>query len=103
MKDSPQTLGRFDGHKQEIAARMLEEVVFDFVSYLMEVRKSGVCPITKHSFKSDPQLAQELQAVNVESISFGIMPHIIQNSYLCAGVDWMMKLLIKLRLRLVVV
>lgn len=88
MKDSPQTLGRFDGHKQEMAARMLEGVVFDFVSYLMEVRKSGVCPITKQSFKSDTQLAQELQAVNVERISFGIMPQIIQNSYLCAGVDW---------------
>ena len=87
IKDSPQTLGFFDGRKQEMAARRLEDVVFDFVSYLMEVRK-GVCPITKRSFMNDPQLVQELQAVNVESISFGIMPQIIQNSYLCAGVDW---------------
>ena len=61
----------------------------DLCVYLAELKRSGgVCPISKRSFKSDPQLAMELQALKVESIGWGIMPHIIQNNYLCCGVDW---------------
>ena len=88
VKDTPQTLGRFDGRKQDNISRFLETVAFDLISYLMEIRKLGACPITKQSFKSDPQLAMELQAINTESIAFGIMPEIWLGNYLCCGVDW---------------
>ena len=89
VKDTPQTLGRYDGNKIERVTQELCGMAMDLCVYLTELKRSGgVCPITKRSFKSDPQLAMELQALKVESIGWGIMPHIIQNNYLCCGVDW---------------
>ena len=89
VKDTPQTLGRYNGLQIERVTQELCGMAMDLCVYLTELKRSGgVCPITKRSFKSDPQLAIELQALKVESIGWGIMPHIIQNNYLCCGVDW---------------
>ena len=88
IKDTAQTLGRFDGLSLESTANELLEHAEQLVSYLMELRRTQICPITKQSFKGDPQLAMELSAIDVDSVSYGVLPDIFQSSWLVLGVDW---------------
>lgn len=88
LKDSAHSLGRYDGLKLEQAALDLVEHCESLISWLVEVKRTGVCPITKRSFRSDPQLCAELQALDLDSLSYGVMPDIYSGQWLIAGVDW---------------
>lgn len=88
IKDTAQTLGRFDGLRIEQTANELMEHAEQLVSYLMELKRTGgICPITKQSYKSDPQLAMELSALDTDSIDCGIVPDLYQG-WMVAGVSW---------------
>lgn len=88
VTDSAATLGRFDSIKIEQTAQFLVEICEDFASWLIEVRRTQTCPITKQSFKSDPQLAMELSALDINSISYGVVPDFYKGKWLIAGLDW---------------
>ena len=88
VHDSAQTLGRFDGNRQEMVANELMGYCEDLVAWLLEVKRTGQDPITKRSFASEPQLMQELQAIDTDSISWGLEAEIRQGQWLVAGVDW---------------
>lgn len=88
VKDSAQTLGRFDGLKLEQAANDLVEYCEDLVSWLLEVKRTGKCPITNRSFADDAQLLAELKAIDADSISYGVVPDLYSGQWLIAGVDW---------------
>lgn len=87
VKDTAQTLGRFDGLKIEAVANELCEHCEQLCSYLLEIRRIGKCPITGQSFASDPQLLQELRAIDVESMEWGVVPDLYQG-WLVAGLNW---------------
>lgn len=88
VKDSAQTLGRFDGLKLEQAANDLVEYCEDLVSWLLEVKRTGKCPITNRSFADDAQLLAELKAIDADSISYGVVPDLYSGQWLVAGIDW---------------
>lgn len=88
MKDDPQILGRYSGTQLERATSDLVEYCEQLVSWLFEVKRTGVCPVTKRSFADDAQLLAELRSIDPESVSFGVMPDIYANQWLIAGVDW---------------
>lgn len=88
VKDSAQTLGRFDGLKLEQTADDLRECCEDFISWLLEVKRTGKCPVTHRSFNDDAQLLAELKALNADSISYGVMPDLYSGQWLVAGIDW---------------
>lgn len=88
VKDSAQTLGRFDGLKLEQAANDLVEYCEDLVSWLLEVKCTGKCPITNRSFADDAQLLAELKAIDADSISYGVVPDLYSGQWLVAGIDW---------------
>ncbi len=88
LKDAAQTLGRYDGLKLEQTSEALMEYCEDFVSWLIAVRRTGICPVTKRSFKADAQLAAELAAIDIESIQYGTIADIYNGQWLVAGVNW---------------
>lgn len=86
--DSSKTLGRHDGLKQQLAAAELMQICEDFISYLLELRDTQVCPITHRSFKDDPQLAIELSAINIDSFAYGVNPMFRGPQWLLADCYW---------------
>ena len=88
VKDSPQTLGRYDGAKIEQASADLMEYCKDLVSWMVEVKRKGVCPVTGRSFADDPVIMSELQSVDISSISCGLIGDLYSGQWLVAGVDW---------------
>ena len=88
VKDSPQTLGRYDGAKIGQASVDLMEYCKDLVSWMVEVKRKGVCPVTGRSFADDPVIMSELQSVDISSISCGLIGDLYSGQWLVAGVDW---------------
>lgn len=88
VKDSPQTLGRYDGVKIEQASADLMEYCKDLVSWMVEVKRKGVCPVTGRSFADDPVIMSELQSIDISSISCGLIGELYSGQWLVAGVDW---------------
>lgn len=86
-KDTAMSLGRFSGIQQQQTNDFLVNVCEDFISWMCAVRKMGQCPITKRSFASDPQLQQEIKAIDIDSIEYGTIPE-LYGQYLVAGVSW---------------
>lgn len=88
VKDTPQTLGRYDGNQIEQTANDLMDYCKDLVAWLLKVKRTGECPVTHRSFADEPVVMQELQSIDVESISFGVLGEIYQGKWLVAGLDW---------------
>ena len=88
MKDTPQTLGRFDGEKLEKTTETLNVMCEDLIAWLIEVRRTGVCPITNRSFKDNPQTLGSIQSIDIKSFSYGVIPDIYLGQWLVAGLDW---------------
>ncbi len=88
VKDSPQTIGRYDGAKIEQASADLMDYCKDLVSWMVEVKRKGVCPITGRSFADDPVIMSELQSIDISSISCGLIGDLYSGQWLVAGVDW---------------
>ena len=88
VKDSPQTLGRYDGAKIEQASGDLREYCKDLVSWMVEVKRKGVCPVTGRSFADDPVIMSELQSIDISSVSCGLIGELYSGQWLVAGVDW---------------
>ena len=87
-KDTAKTLGRFSGIQQQQTNDYVISVCEDFISWLLAVRKDGIDPITKQSFASDPQLLQELKAIDIDSIGYGTLPELYANQWIIGAVDW---------------
>lgn len=88
VKDTPQTLGRYDGHKIEQAAEDLMEYCKDLVAWMVQVKRTGQCPVTGRSFADDPVIQSELQSIDVSTISCGLIGDLYAGQWLVAGVDW---------------
>lgn len=88
VKDTMQSLGRFSGLQIEQTANELMEHCELLASWLIEVKRTGKCPVTGRSFADDPQLMAELKALDVESISYGGVPDLFNGQWLIAGIDW---------------
>ena len=88
IKDTAQTLGRYDGKRLEQSSNDLVEYAEDFIAWLVEVKRTGICPITKRSFKNEPQVLSELSNIDLESISYGVIPDIYSGQWLIVGVNW---------------
>ena len=88
IKDSAQTLGRYDGKRLEQSSNDLVEYAEDLVAWLVEVKRTGICPITKRSFRDEPQVLSELSNIDLESISYGVIPDIYSGQWLIVGVNW---------------
>lgn len=88
VKDTPQTLGRYDGLKMEQTAESLMDHCKDLVSWLLEVKRTGRCPVTKRSFADDAMVMAELQSIDTSSISFGMVGDIYAGQWLVVGMDW---------------
>ena len=88
VKDSPQTLGRYDGAKIEQASADLMEYCKDLVSWMVEVKRKGACPVTGRSFADDPVIMSELQSIDISTISCGLIGELYSGQWLVAGVDW---------------
>ena len=88
IKDTPQTLGRYDGIQIEQASISLMEYCKDLVSWMVEVKRTGKCPITNRSFADEPVVMSELQSIDISSISCGLIGDIYNGQWLVAGVDW---------------
>lgn len=88
LKDTSQTLGRFDGNRLKTAADDLTDHCEQLISWLLEVKRTGICPVTKRSFADDAQVLAELQSIDPESFSYGVMPDIYAGQWLIAGLDW---------------
>ncbi len=88
IKDTAQTLGRYDGKRLEQSANDLIEYAEDLVSWLVEVKRTGTCPVTGRSFKEDPQVLAELANIDLDSLSYGVVPDIYSGQWLIAGISW---------------
>ena len=88
VKDSVDRLGRHDGIKQQQAADELMTMCEDFISYILQLRKHPVCPITGDSYVSEPQLAMELQAIDKDSFAYGVNPMFRGPNWLLADCYW---------------
>lgn len=88
VKDTAQTLGRFNGENLERASEDLMEYCKDLVSWLVEVKRTGKCPVTNRSFADDPVIQAELQGIDVSTISCGLIGELYAGQWLVAGVDW---------------
>lgn len=88
LKDSFQTLGRFNGNRLESAVNDLTEHCEQLISWLLEVKRTGVCPITQRCFSDDAQLMAEIRSIDSDSFSFGVVPDIYSGQWLIAGLDW---------------
>lgn len=88
VTDSTQALGRYNGLKLEQTANDLLEYAEDLISWLIEVKRTGECPVTHRLFTNDHQLATELSALDISSISYGVIPDLYSGQWMIAGVDW---------------
>ena len=88
IKDTAQTLGRYDGKRLEQSSNDLVEYAEDFIAWLVEVKRTGICPVTQRSFKDEPQVLSELSNIDLESISYGVIPDIYSGQWLIVGVNW---------------
>lgn len=88
VKDTAQTLGRFNGENLERASEDLMDYCKDLVSWLVEVKRTGKCPVTNRSFADDPAIQSELQSIDVSTISCGLIGDLYAGQWLVAGVDW---------------
>ena len=88
VKDTAQTLGRFNGENLERASEDLMDYCKDLVSWLVEVKRTGKCPVTNRSFADDPVIQAELQSIDVSTISCGLIGDLYAGQWLVAGVDW---------------
>ena len=88
VKDTPQTLGRYDGNKIERTANDLTDYCKDLIAWLIEVKRTGRCPVTKRSFADDAVVMAELQSIDTSSISFGLVGDIYAGQWLVVGLDW---------------
>ena len=88
VKDTPQTLGRYNGQKIEQVAEDLMEYCKDLVSWLAQVKRTGKCPVTNRTFKDDPIIEAELQNIDLSTISCGLIGELYAGQWLVAGVDW---------------
>ena len=88
VKDAANKLGRHDGLKQQLAADELMAMCEDFISYMIRLRKTQVCPVTGVSFRSEPQLAMELSAIDAESFAYGVNPFFRGPQWLLADCYW---------------
>ena len=88
VKDTAQTLGRFNGENLERASEDLMDYCKDLVSWLVEVKRTGKCPVTNRSFVDDPVIQAELQSIDVGTISCGLIGDLYAGQWLVAGVDW---------------
>ena len=88
VKDTAQTLGRFNGESLERASEDLMDYCKDLVSWLVEVKRTGKCPVTNRSFADDPVIQAELQSIDVGIISCGLIGDLYAGQWLVAGVDW---------------
>ena len=88
VKDTAQTLGRFNGEKLEQTSEELMDYCKDLVSWLVEVKRTGKCPVTGRSFADDPVVQAELQSIDVSTISCGLIGELYAGQWLVAGVDW---------------
>ncbi len=88
LKDTQQTLGRFSGTQLKRASNDLVEHCEQLVAWLIEMRRTGVCPITGRSFANDPRLMTELKNIDISSFSFGVVPELYSGQWLIAGLDW---------------
>ena len=88
VKDTAQTLGRFNGEKLEQTSEDLMDYCKDLVSWLVEVKRTGKCPVTGRSFAEDSVILAELQSIDVRSITCGLIGELYAGQWLVAGVDW---------------
>ena len=88
VKDTPQTLGRYDGQRIEQTAEDLMGYCKDLVSWLVEVKRTGKCPITGRTFVDDPVINTELKSIDISTISCGLIGDLYAGQWLVAGVDW---------------
>lgn len=88
VKDTPQTLGRYDGIKTERTARDLSDCCKDLIAWLIEVKRTGRCPVTKRNFAEDAAVMAELQSIDTSSMSFGLVGDIYAGQWLVMGLDW---------------
>lgn len=89
LKDSSATLGRYDGGKLQAASDDLMEYCEDLASYLTQLRRTGICPITGRNFKTEePKLGIELSSVDIESFAYGVNPLFRGPSWLLADCYW---------------
>lgn len=88
IKDTAQTLGRYDGKRLEQSANELVEYAEDLVAWLVEVKRTGVCPVTQRSFRDEPQVLAELSNIDLESLSYGVVPDIYLGQWLIVGINW---------------
>lgn len=88
VKDTPQTLGRYDGVRIEQTAEDLMGYCKDLVSWLVEVKRTGKCPVTGRTFVDDPIINAELQSIDISTISCGLIGDLYAGQWLVAGVDW---------------
>ena len=88
LKDTAQTLGRFDGVKLERLSIEITEYCEDLISWLLEVKRTGKCPVTDRTFAEDSQLKAELTAVDTDSINYGLVADIYNGQWLVAGINW---------------
>ena len=88
VKDTPQTLGRYDGNKAERTATDLADYCKDLIAWLIEVKRTGRCPVTKRNFAEDAAVMAELQSIDTSSMSFGLVGEIYVGQWLVMGMDW---------------
>jgi hypothetical protein len=88
VKDTPQTLGRYDGNKMERTAQDLAECCKDLIAWLIEVKRTGTCPVTGRSFADDAVVMAELRSIDTSSISFGLVGDIFSGQWFVMGLDW---------------
>lgn len=88
VKDTPQTLGRYDGNKAERTAIDLADYCKDLIVWLIEVKRTGRCPVTQRNFAEDAAVMAELQSIDTSSMSFGLVGDIYVGQWLVMGMDW---------------
>ena len=88
VKDTSQTLGRFDGMSLQRTSDDLITICEDFIAYILQLRKTQICPVTNISFKGDPVTAQELACIDIDTFDYGVVPDLYKGQFLIAGVSW---------------
>lgn len=88
LKDSPQSLGRYDGLKLQQASDELMTYCEDLISYLAVLKRTQECPVTGRSFKEDPRLMQELASIDFDSFAYGVNPFFHGPQWMLADCYW---------------
>ena len=73
----------------QAASDDLMEYCEDLASYLTQLRRTGICPITGRNFKTeDSKLGIELSSIDIESFAYGVNPLFRGPSWLLADCYW---------------